>query len=100
MVIDKVRDADSPFHRVFHEDDYAKGAQHVLDQISLLCVSGIRDMGKDSIPIMMQITQRYNGFEYFEQTIQRKDLLKYDPHTIIDKERLIRDTIELELMKA
>ncbi len=96
-VIDKVRAPQTPFHSVFHADDYAKGAQHVLDQISLFCVSCIHDLGESAVPIMMKITQRYNGFEFFEQTIRRRDLLVYDPHTIIDKERFIRDSIELYL---
>ena len=78
---------------VFHSDDYNIGAQHVIDQISLLAVSGIRDLGPAAIPIMNKIIDRYNGGRFFEATIKRTDLMKYDPTDVILKARFVRDVI-------
>ena len=78
---------------VFHQDDYTIGAQNVIDQISLLAVSGIRDIGQKAIPVMTQIVTRYNGASFFESTIKRTDLMKYDVMDVIAKARFIRDVI-------
>ena len=80
-------------NQVFHADDYRIGAQNVIDQISLLAVSGIRDMGPNAIPIMTKICQRYNGTSFFESTIKRTDLMKYDVMDVIAKARFFRDVI-------
>lgn len=78
---------------VFHQDDYTIGAQNVIDQISLLAVSGIRDIGQKAIPVMTQIVTRYNGASFFESTIKRTDLMKYDVMDVIAKARFIRNVI-------
>lgn len=78
---------------VFHADDYRIGAQNVIDQISLLAVSGVRDMGPNAIPIMTKICQRYNGTRFFESTVKRTDLMKYDVMDVIAKARFFRDVI-------
>ena len=78
---------------IFHKDDYKKGAQNIIDQLSLLAVSGIRDMGQAGIPIMMQVMTKYNGTKFFEETIRRTDLMKYDVHDVVNKIRFIRDVI-------
>lgn len=78
---------------IFHEDDYRIGAQNVIDQISLFVVSGIRPMGSAALPIMAKICQRYNGTSFFEATIKRTDLMKYDVHDVVAKARFIRDVI-------
>jgi hypothetical protein len=78
---------------IFHSDDYNLGAQHVIDQISLLAVSGIRDLGPAAIPIMNKIVDRYNGGRFFESTIKRTDLMKYDPMEVMLKARFVRDVI-------
>lgn len=78
---------------VFHSDDYNLGAQHVIDQISLLAVSGIRDLGPAAIPVMNKIVDRYNGGRFFESTIKRTDLMKYDPMEVMLKARFVRDVI-------
>lgn len=78
---------------IFHSDDYNLGAQHVIDQISLLAVSGIRDLGPAAIPVMNKIVDRYNGGRFFESTIKRTDLMKYDPMEVMLKARFVRDVI-------
>lgn len=78
---------------IFHSDDYNLGAQHVIDQISLLAVSGIRDLGPAAIPVMSKIVDRYNGGRFFESTIKRTDLMKYDPMEVMLKARFVRDVI-------
>lgn len=78
---------------VFHNDDYNKGAQHVIDQISLLAVSGIRDLGQAAIPAMNRIVNKYNGGAFFESTIKRTDLMKYDPMDVMQKARFVREVI-------
>lgn len=78
---------------IFHSDDYNLGAQHVIDQLSLLAVSGIRDLGPAAIPIMNKIVDRYNGGRFFESTIKRTDLMKYDPMDVMQKARFVRDVI-------
>lgn len=64
--------------RGFHNDDYTKGADNVIDQFSLLAVSGVRGMGPQAATAMFQICQKFNGVQYFQETITRKDLMKYD----------------------
>jgi hypothetical protein len=83
----------SPNRSIFHADDYSIGAQNVIDQISLLAVSGIRPAGQNAIPMMSAIVQKYNGVEFFNKTIQRRDLMKYDPTDIIAKCRLYKQVI-------
>lgn len=78
---------------IFHSDDYNLGAQHVIDQISLLAVNGIRDLGPAAIPVMNKIVDRYNGGRFFESTIKRTDLMKYDPMEVMLKARFVRDVI-------
>lgn len=78
---------------VFHEDDYRIGAQNVLDQISLFAISGMRAAGPAAAPIIAKICQRYNGTQFFEATIKRTDLMKYDVRDVIAKARFIRDVI-------
>lgn len=87
-------------NKVFHSDDYSLGAQHVIDQFSLLSVSGIRELGEKAIPIMLQIIQKYNGTEFFQNTITRTDLMKYDPKDVISKARFVRDVIGSVLIDA
>ncbi len=87
-------------NRVFHQDDYSLGAQHIIDQFSLLAVSGIRELGEKAIPIMLQICQKYNGTDFFRKTISRTDLMKYDPMDVILKARFIRDVIGSILKEA
>lgn len=57
---------------IFHKDDYEIGAQNVIDQISLVSVSGIRAMGEAVVPMMMKIVTKYNGFQFFQETITRR----------------------------
>ena len=85
---------------MFHQDDYSLGAQHIIDQFSLLAVSGIRELGEKAIPIMLQICQKYNGTDFFRKTISRTDLMKYDPMDVILKARFIRDVIGSILKEA
>ncbi len=79
---------------VFHPDDYKLGAQNIIDQISLLCTSGMRDLGQEAIPVVAKVLEKFGGLAYFEQTIHRTDLMKYAPKSIIDKERFIARVIE------
>ena len=79
---------------LFHPDDYRIGAQNIIDQISFLCVNGMRDMGQENLPTVTKVVERFNGLEFFEQTIHRADLVKYDPLHIINKERFIAKVIE------
>lgn len=78
---------------IFHSDDYRIGAQNVLDQLSLFAVSGIRSAGSAAIPVMMQVVSKYDGAKYFEETIRRTDLMKYDVNDVVKKIRFIRDVI-------
>ena len=87
-------------NRLFHREDYSLGAQHVIDQFSLLAVSGIRDLGDKAIPVMFQICQKYNGLDFFQKTISRSDLMKYDPMDIILKARFVRDVVGAILKEA
>ena len=79
--------------RGFHEDDFAIGADNVIDQISLLAVSGIREIGPQGVAAMSQICQRFNGFTFFEETIRRKDLMKYDVMDVWEKAKFISKII-------
>lgn len=90
----------SPHSYIFHNDDYKIGAQNVIDQISLVSVSGIREMGKAVIPVMMNIITKYDGLKFFQETIMRKDLMKYDVMDVIAKMRFIRDVIKSILVDA
>lgn len=78
---------------IFHNDDYRIGAQNVIDQISLLAISGIRAMGASAIPVMSKIVSRYNGASFFNATAKRTDLMKYDVMDVVAKARFIRDVI-------
>ena len=78
---------------LFHNDDYTIGAQNVIDQISLFAISGIRAMGPKAVPILTKICPRYNGTSFFEATIKRTDLMKYDVIDVIAKARFIRNVI-------
>ncbi len=82
---------------IFHKDDYVKGAQHVIDQISVLAVSYMRVLGQKAVPIMMNICDKFNSADFFEKTIKRKDLEKYDPRDVFEKAKFIRTCIEKEL---
>lgn len=79
--------------RGFHEDDFAIGADNVIDQISLLAVSGVREIGPQGVAVMSQICQRFNGFTFFEETIRRKDLMKYDVMDVWGKAEFISKII-------
>lgn len=79
--------------RGFHEDDFAIGADNVIDQLSLLAVSGVREMGPQGVAVMSQICQRFNGFTFFEETIKRKDLMKYDVMDVWGKAEFISKII-------
>ena len=50
----------------------------MIDQFSLLAVSGVRGTGPQAATAMFQICQKFNGVQYFQETITRKDLMKYD----------------------
>lgn len=89
-VLNKSRMLGTP---VFHTDDYTIGANNVIDQISLMAASGIRDLGQTAIPILAKIIGRYNGASFFESTIKRNDLMKYDPMDVVAKARFIRNII-------
>ena len=89
-ILDKAKFLGNP---LFHEDDYRIGAQNVIDQISLLVISGIRPMGPAVAPLMAKICRRFNGNHFFESTINRTDLMKYDVMDVIAKARFIRDVI-------
>ncbi len=90
-ILNKGRQLHNP---VFHQDDYNIGAQNVIDQISLLATSGIRMLGESVIPIMSQIVIKFNGGKFFEQTVTRKDLLKYDVMDVYAKAKFISKVIE------
>lgn len=79
--------------RGFHEDDYAKGADNVIDQFSLLAVSGIREIGPQGVALMSIICQKYNGADFFQNTITRTDLLKYDVMDVWKKAEFISKVI-------
>ncbi len=96
-ILDKAKQVGN---NVFHQDDYSLGAQHVIDQFALLSVSGIRVLGQKAVPIMSRICQRYNGTEFFQKTISRTDLMKYDPMDIIQKSRFVRNVIGTILNEA
>ena len=51
------------------------------------------DMNKNPAPMIAKICQRYNGTQFFEATIKRTDLMKYDVRDVIAKVRFIRDVI-------
>lgn len=78
---------------LFHYDDYNIGAQNVIDQISFLTISGTRTIGENKFLTMAEIITRYNGTSYFETTIKRTELMKYDVIDVIAKARFIRDVI-------
>ena len=50
-------------------------------------------MGPDAIPIMLQVVRKYNGTKYFEETIHRTDIMKYNVYDVVNKIRFIRDVI-------
>lgn len=76
-------------NNVFHEDDFREGAQHVIDQISLLVVSGARDLGPQGAKVMSKICERYDGYEFFQETIQRRDLTRYNVMDVMNKSKFI-----------
>ena len=81
-------------NQIFHQDDYRIGAKNVIDQITLMAVSGTRDFGPAGAPIVSEICEKFNGFELFKNTISRKDLMKYDPMDVFQKMTFIHDVIE------
>lgn len=89
-ILNKAKLSSNP---LFHNDDYNIGAQNVIDQMSLIAISGTEGMGKNTVPIMTKICTRYNGTSFFEATIKRTDLMKYDVLDVIAKARFIRDVI-------
>lgn len=89
-ILDKAATVGNP---VFHADDYRIGAQNIIDQLALLCTSGIRDMGPSAASITGAVLMKFNGAKFFEQTIHRTDLMKYDPMDVINKLRFIARVI-------
>lgn len=79
---------------VFHEDDYRLGAQHILDQIALMTASGLRDLGPQAAQIVGTVAEKYNGLQFFSETIQRRDLMKYNPMDVFNKMIFISTVIE------
>ena len=76
-------------NRVFHEDDFIKGSDNVIDQFSLLAVSGVRGMGPQGAAVMSKICEKYNGYQFFQDTISRRDLMKYDVMDVMNKAKFI-----------
>lgn len=79
---------------IFHADDYRIGAQNVIDQFSLLAVSGARDLGPVGGKVMQNICLKFDGLDFFGNTIKRKDLMKYSPMDVFAKAKFIHDVIE------
>lgn len=90
-ILNKAKMVENP---IFHKDDYTKGAQNIIDQISLMAVSGVRELGPAGAPIMSKICERYNGYELFQSTITRTDLMKYNPLDVFQKMTFIHNVIE------
>lgn len=78
---------------IFHPDDYRIGAQNVIDQLSLLAVSGVRALGPAGAQVMQNICLKFDGLDFFAQTIQRKDLMKYSPMDVFAKAKFIHSVI-------
>lgn len=65
--------------RVFSENDFELGAQHVIDQFSRYAVMGIKySFLYDNFQEVEKILKKYNGMQYFTEIKERKDLEKYD----------------------
>lgn len=77
------------FNRIFHEDDIIKGADNVIDQFSFLAVSEVRGMGSQGAEMMFMICEEYNGHQFFQDTITRHDLMKYDVMDVMNKAKFI-----------
>lgn len=78
---------------LFDAVDTVKGAQNVIDQFSLIAISGARALGQAAIQPMMTIGQRYNGMDLFANTIKRTDLMRYTPDIVFDKMRFLKNEI-------
>lgn len=94
----KIQDIINKAHRlgnpIFHQDDYRIGTSNILDQITLMALSGARDLGPASAPIMSKICEKYDGYDLFQNTVKRTDLMKYDPSDIFMKMKFVHDVIE------
>lgn len=77
----------------FHSDDYKIGSKNVIDQISLLAVSGINADSDEKIQVLAKILTRYNGEDFFKYITNRKDLMKYNVDDVIKKARFIKKII-------
>lgn len=89
-VLDKAARVNNP---LFHPDDYRIGAQNLIDQLSLLCTSGMRELGPRGVQVSAMVLEKFGGTRFFEETIHRRDLMKYDPMDIINKLRFIAKII-------